>query len=484
MACIWLRRGVSPRILPLLAIGCLLSLWALVAIAGAAALGRGARRWPRTTVTLAVALVAAAGWSAARHPRLREAEAGAGPFTAPRPVLLVGVDAASWSNLEPLLREGRLPTLARLRAAGAWGELQSLRQILSPVVWTTIVTGVDPETHGILDFVHDGVPYTSNSRRAPALWEILPRYGQRGAFLYWWVSWPAEPVAGLIVTDRFLFGDLPQRVNPEQATAEFDALAEAARREAPGVRSLLGAGGGPDDPGLAQRHRVRLEVLREFLERDEIVTALGERVLSRGGFDLVGVYLRGPDAAGHKFWQWHYRRRSPRVGSWVFGPADADQPVLEGVVDGMNELVDRQLGRLLQAVGPGANVVVVSDHGMRAAKRLSQHREGESASETGNHHRSGLLLLAGPDIRPGTVIRAASVYDVFPTILHLLGLPVPRDLPGRVLVEALRDEARESRPMLRTPSFGSRAQADHTPIPTEMDREYLDRLKALGYLGE
>lgn len=55
---------------------------------------------------------------------------------------------------------------------------------------------------------------------------------------------------------------------------------------------------------------------------------------------------------------------------------------------------------------------------------------------TGTHSRNGIIVLSGPGIRRG-LVRAASILDVAPTILALLGMPMAADQPGRWLAEAL-----------------------------------------------
>src|SRR5262245_48458815 len=66
-----------------------------------------------------------------------------GPATVtPKParVLLVGLDGADWQIAGPLIDAGKLPNLARLRSAGAWGDLRSASPMLSPLLWTSIAT--------------------------------------------------------------------------------------------------------------------------------------------------------------------------------------------------------------------------------------------------------------------------------------------------------------------------------------------------------
>ena len=72
----------------------------------------------------------------------------------PGKVVLVGVDGASWKVLGPMIKGGELPTFARLKAEGAsQTNFSTLKVAESPLVWTTVVTGVRPKRHGITDFV-------------------------------------------------------------------------------------------------------------------------------------------------------------------------------------------------------------------------------------------------------------------------------------------------------------------------------------------
>jgi hypothetical protein len=64
-------------------------------------------------------------------------------------------------------------------------------------------------------------------------------------------------------------------------------------------------------------------------------------------------------------------------------------------------------------------------------------------------------MAVGDGIRPGVVLRGASVLDIAPTILYLSGLPVARDLEGRVLTEMLEDDFARAHPVTFIPSYES-----------------------------
>ncbi|PYQ46708.1 MAG: hypothetical protein DMF78_25685, partial [Acidobacteria bacterium] len=134
-----------------------------------------------------------------------EATRAAAP--AGRKVVLVGLDAADWQAIDPLVARGELPTFARLKSAGRTGLLLSTPPLLSPIVWTTIATGRTPDDHGVLDFMADlpgggQRPVGSRERRVPALWNLFSSAGDTVAVVGWWATAPAEDVRGTIVSDR------------------------------------------------------------------------------------------------------------------------------------------------------------------------------------------------------------------------------------------------------------------------------------------
>jgi predicted AlkP superfamily phosphohydrolase/phosphomutase len=56
---------------------------------------------------------------------------------------------------------------------------------------------------------------------------------------------------------------------------------------------------------------------------------------------------------------------------------------------------------------------------------------------TGDHRPEGVIIAHGPPFRTGAAPSGATLLDIAPTVLHLLGVPIPRDMDGRVLTEIL-----------------------------------------------
>ncbi|RMD81137.1 MAG: hypothetical protein D6815_12530 [Candidatus Dadabacteria bacterium] len=119
------------------------------------------------------------------------------------PVVLIAADGLEPSLVATLIAQGKLPTLARMQRRGAFGSLKTLKPTLSPIIWTTIATGVGPEHHAINGFVRRAEGrrrlVTSLDRRAKALWNILSDRGRRSWTIGWWATYPAERVRGVVV---------------------------------------------------------------------------------------------------------------------------------------------------------------------------------------------------------------------------------------------------------------------------------------------
>ena len=58
----------------------------------------------------------------------------------------------------------------------------------------------------------------------------------------------------------------------------------------------------------------------------------------------------------------------------------------------------------------------------------------------GSHRLDGILIARGKPFRKGIEVEGARLIDMAPTILHLMGQPVPDDMDGRVLEELFDPE--------------------------------------------
>jgi predicted AlkP superfamily phosphohydrolase/phosphomutase len=103
---------------------------------------------------------------------------------------------------------------------------------------------------------------------------------------------------------------------------------------------------------------------------------------------------------------------------------------------------------------------------------------------TGHHRMAGIFAAAGEGVKENAVIHGARIIDIAPTVLHLLGLPVPRDMDGRVLEEAFRPERLMENPVRHAESLeeDERSEESFAGYSTEEADKIAERLRNLGYI--
>jgi predicted AlkP superfamily phosphohydrolase/phosphomutase len=113
------------------------------------------------------------------------------------------------------------------------------------------------------------------------------------------------------------------------------------------------------------------------------------------------------------------------------------------------------------------------------------HRETVSTvyRYSGMHRDYGMLIMNGPGVRQGGEIEGAVIQDIAPTVLHTMDVPVPADMDGRVLVEAFANGYLEAFPLQVTESVGPSDRTEGTDYTEEGEKEILERLRGMGYLG-
>ena len=120
-------------------------------------------------------------------------------------VLALAMDGADHELVEKLMAEGRLPTISRLAREGAFGPLRSTIPAFTPVAWSSFLTGLNPGRHGIFNFTTNPNRgrqrvESAASRAGTPFWRTLGSAGLRSAFVGVPFTYPAEPIAGIVVS--------------------------------------------------------------------------------------------------------------------------------------------------------------------------------------------------------------------------------------------------------------------------------------------
>jgi predicted AlkP superfamily phosphohydrolase/phosphomutase len=104
-----------------------------------------------------------------------------------------------------------------------------------------------------------------------------------------------------------------------------------------------------------------------------------------------------------------------------------------------------------------------------------------SFAYSGSHRMEGVFMLAGNGVKPGHTVEDADIMDMAPTIMHLLGLAVPRDMDGRVLTEVLEDDFLAARGV----EYSDEEAVPQIPrdgLSAEEAEQVTERLRGLGYV--
>jgi len=164
------------------------------------------------------------------------------------------------------------------------------------------------------------------------------------------------------------------------------------------------------------------------------------------------------------------------------------------VIEELNSAMDEEEGRkVMERIyrrediywGPytknAPDIIFVPDseytlHGRIKDDILKKSREGRSF-----HRLGGILILRGPGVRKGRKIEGAHIMDMAPTILHLMGLPVPKGFDGKVLTEALEPEVVKMFP-IRVEDIPLEVEVPEFLVEGAEEEEVKRRLRGLGYI--
>jgi predicted AlkP superfamily phosphohydrolase/phosphomutase len=278
-----------------------------------------------------------------------------------RPVLVLGLDGATFDVIEPLVRAGRLPHLGAWLKEGTSAPLPSTIPAMTFPSWSSFLTGLPPGSHGMFDFTQKvagayRVRFTNATDRTGA---TLPaRVSAAGGTVICLgvpATWPPEPVSGLLVPGF---------------DAPISTGSDASLASDPGLYRRIAARTGPwMQPGLDESahadgwHERALEALLGRVRRktDFACAALSELRAAGRAPDLLCVVFAESDTVAHHFWRDH-DPASPRHDP-------AASAARRSAVASVYEALDAACGELRAAFGPEAACIVVSDHGSGGASR-------------------------------------------------------------------------------------------------------------------
>jgi type I phosphodiesterase/nucleotide pyrophosphatase len=442
--------------------------------------------WVRTILAALVAFSGAAVLLIITAPR--EPVAATRPALAVVPsgvrVKVIAIDGIDPQLVDELAAAARLPALSpTLRGARAQLALEETNSSRDPArVWTTMATGQPPAVHGVTELetrrvagVQGTVSGSSESplarsirgatdllrltrpsiasgheRKAKTMWEVAADAGLRTAVVNWWATWPAT--AGrdgtVVLSDRAVLrldrgGTLDAEIAPasiyDRLEPRWPAIREKALARAHEAAASLEWG--PSDTRAVLARSAELDAMQIELLREVSVPAP----------DLSAVYLPGLDIA-----------QNALLGPRETALAPSDVSIRVQALRDYNVFLDRLLSDVI-APRDSEIIIVLTQPGRVAASAAG-------------------LLGAGGGITVPRIDLHARVVDAAPTILHTLGIPISRELPGGPLLALFSPDFVRRYPIRQVATYGPPSVQTTDRSGQPLDQEMIDRLRSLGYV--
>lgn len=274
-----------------------------------------------------------------------------------RRTLLIGLDGATFSVLDPFMDQGVMPFLKAFLQEGARATLRSVVPPLTPPAWTSLVTGRSPGNHGIFDFFlkEEKSPHirfaTSADLPCETVWSLASRSGCRVTVLNFPLMLPPPRVNGHVISGGWMTArQLRLGCHPEGLYDSLKALPGFDPRRlvlslSDEEKALEGC-----DPSEYD------EWIRMHIEREEQWFRIAEHLIRKEPSDLTAVLFDGVDKIQHLCW----RFLRPEDAGRALTPREEET---RAWCLRYFARLDAILAGLVGMVGEDATVFVASDHG-------------------------------------------------------------------------------------------------------------------------
>jgi predicted AlkP superfamily phosphohydrolase/phosphomutase len=391
-------------------------------------------------------------------------------------VAIFALDGADWDLLSELADDDHLPNLKALSRGGTTASTQTIEPTVAPLLWTTVATGLTPDRHGVLDFIDHGrrVPIQSQSRHAPALWDIAEAFGRHATVVNWWTAWPPTNSAVSVFDEPVELID--RAVAPASSAAKLQPLIVPVSTVGyPQVRRFLNITADEYDRAVNKGTAADpVNVFRSVLAKTWSDHRAAIQLYREQSPTLLMMEYDGTDVVNHLFSPYHppYREGISQEGYRKYWPA----------VTNYYTEIDRLIGEWMTVLPADTTVIVMSAHGFRWGKtRPRQQPNGVAALN--DHRNPGVFIAYGNHVVRSGGIHAFSVFDLAPTVLAILGLPQSGEMPGHAATWAFNGV--QPVQTVKVVSYSEFLDIRPTPTPVQLDAKlYQTTLQAIGHLND
>jgi predicted AlkP superfamily phosphohydrolase/phosphomutase len=275
-----------------------------------------------------------------------------------RPVIIFGLDGATYTVLDDLVARGIMPTLAEFMRTGVRGTLESVTPPLTPPAWTTLVTGRTPGNHGITGFFqYESADSTTvqivGSRQisTETIWSMANRHGARSGCLNFVAHNPAPKIDGWVIPGWTSWRWMRQLSHPAN-------LIDSLKGDIPGFdlkilamdyeqerKAIVGADS-DEYAGWVDLH----------IAREKQWFAVMKHLMQREPAQLAGIVFDGVDKLQHLLWPFLDPRLTPEQPG-------ADFLRTREMAWNYFRTIDDLLKQAMELHGGEATILICSDHG-------------------------------------------------------------------------------------------------------------------------
>jgi len=273
-------------------------------------------------------------------------------------VILFGLDGATYDVLDDLMGRGLMPNLEKFYGEGVRAKMLSTVPPLTPLAWSSLVTGRSPGNHGVLGFLQYAdskseqiTVVSSRNFTAETVWSIANRQGMRAGSLNFVAHQPAPKIDGWVVPGWVSWrwmkrlshpADIIERLKRDIPEFDVKSLALDFDEEKKAV-----AGAPLDDYGAwidlhLKREQQWFDVLNHLQETDPV--------------DLLGIVFDGVDKLQHLLWPYLDPALAPAEPT-------AEFVEIRKMAWEYFRLIDRLLGQTVALYGDESTILICSDHG-------------------------------------------------------------------------------------------------------------------------
>ena len=272
--------------------------------------------------------------------------------------VLIGLDGATFTVLDPLMSSGTMPFLRDFIAQGVRAPLRSIIPALTPPAWTSLATGKRPGQHGVFDFFQKETADSKYLRfaspqdiRSETIWSLVSAHQQRVTALNFPIMFPPPPVNGSVVPGGWMpWRQLRLGCHPPGLFDRLKALPSFNARElafdmALEEKALEGCADEEYADWIilhTRRERRWLDILRYLMQEDPT--------------ELTAVLFDGVDKIQHLCW----RFLAPAEHAAPLSPLEEQ---IRGLCLDYFRQLDQILAEIVSLAGPEATIVMASDHG-------------------------------------------------------------------------------------------------------------------------